>query len=199
MFKGGLYLALGDSVTWQNYESGATGDDLYATKLSNWIKANYGNIRHINKGIGGTTTIKLLTDGSWWSRLVPDLVTIGIGMNDCVNDGVTTAVFTTNLNTIIDSLRRRNKNVVIILCAPNSTTEATRTSYVASYRTAMSNVATAKNCAYCDFSQAFTTGQIATYTTDNIHPNKAGHGKLFDVLLPVAQSAAANWLNSLGK
>jgi len=199
MFKGGLYLALGDSTVWQNYETGATGDDLYATKIANAIKSSYGNIKYINKGIGGSTTTKLLIDGSWWSRLVPDLVTIGIGINDCVNDGIGTTTFSSNLCTIIDIIRRHNSKAVIILCAPSTTTDSTRTPYIANYRTAMSAVAIAKNCTYCDFSTVFSTGQIAIYTTDNIHPNKVGHTLIYNTLYPVVQSAASTWLNSLSK
>lgn len=195
MDKGGLYLALGDSTVWNNYEAGAEGSDIYPWKLYNYMKSNYGNIKFLNKGIGGQTSTEMVSNLWWNSNIKADLVTIGIGMNDCVNDVVGTTNFSNNLNTIIDKLRKLNKNVIIILCAPNTTSDSTRTPYIASYRTAMSNVAAAKNVGYCDFSTAFSN--TATYTTDNIHPNKAGHALIYNILQPIVLNSASTWLNNL--
>lgn len=201
MFKGGLYLAIGDSVTWCNYESGATGTDLYATKIADSIRANYGNIKHINKGLGGNDSTELLNNLYWYARMAPDLVTIAIGMNDCASQAIPVATYQSNLSAIIDKLRQKNPNVVIILCAPSGTTSSTRTSYIADYRTAMQTVATSKNVAFCNFTATggVTDANAATYTTDGIHPNKTGHTMLYNLLYPVIQNAAANWLNTLGK
>ncbi|MFH1000432.1 MAG: SGNH/GDSL hydrolase family protein [Bacteroidota bacterium] len=199
MRKGGLYLALGDSTVWCNYETGATGDDLYSTKLYKAIRLNYGNIKHLNKGLGGHDSSELVSNFYWNGRLTPDLLTIGIGMNDCANQAISLANFEINLNKVISYWKQQNPNIVIILCTPNTTTEATRTPYIASYRSKMNDIAIANNIFICDFSTGWTTEQIATYcSSDTIHPNKAGHQVLHNLLYPVVQSAASNWLSGLG-
>ena len=201
MTKGGTYLALGDSITWKNYATGATGNDLYATKLATAIQTNYGNIKHINKGIGGSTSTSFLAQSFWWNRIKADIVTIGLGMNDSANAGVSTSTYSANLTSIIALIRKHNPKVAIILCSPSTTNDANRTPYIAGYRTAMATVATNTGCAYCDFSSAWTTstGDMNTYVfTDGIHPNQAGHTALYNLLYPIVQTAAATFLTSLG-
>lgn len=204
MRKGGIYLAIGDSTVWNNYESGAIGTDLYATKIANYIKTAYGNIRHLNKGLGGNVSGELLNNAYWWGRIFADLVTIGIGMNDCASGSVPINTFTANVNAVIDKLRLSNPNVIIILCAPNGTNDSNRKPYIASYRTALQGIATDKTTAtspvaYCDFAQAngIPDDSAATYTTDGVHPNKAGHTRLYNVLEPVVTDTAAKWLSGL--
>lgn len=197
MTNGGLYLSIGSSTTWCNYESGALGIDLFPTKIANAIKSNYGKIKHLNKGIGGATSTTYLSEAYWWSRLEPDLVTIGLGMNDCVNDSIGTSTFSNNISSIIDIVKQSNPKATIILCAPANTSDPARIPYISSYRSALNNIASAKNVFYCDFSTAYTSAQISTYTTDGIHANKAGHGLLYNVLWPIVENSAATWLSSL--
>jgi len=202
--KGGIYLSLGSSTTWTGYNVNVlTGANLYCHRLWKYINANYAPIKLINKGIGGTDTNKMLINQYWLYRnLVPDLVTIGVGLNDCANNSIPTATYKANLGIIIDGLRERNPDVVIILCSPNRTSEATRVNNVAAYRTAMSEIAETKNVSYCDFGTAWTqsSGDMAINITDpsGIHPNGVGHGAMYNVLLPVVLNSAADWLNSLG-
>lgn len=205
MRKGGIYLAIGDSITWTGYSANVlTGADLYSHRLWKYINTTYGNIKLINKGIGGTDTNKMVLNQYWlFKNIVPDLVTIGVGMNDCANNSVPTATYKSNLGTIIDNIKQVNKKAIIILCAPSRTSEATRVNNVASYRTAMQEVATSKGVGFCDFSTAWTqsTGDMTTNITDStgVHPNGTGHGALFNVLYPVVETAASMWLNSLGE
>lgn len=192
MYKGGLYLAIGDSITWTGP---ATGDELYANRIWKAINANYAPIRYLNKGTGGITSTRLLASLRWAANVVPDLVTIGVGMNDCANNSVPLATYNSNLSQIIDFLRQRNPNVHIILCTPSRTSDASRSPYVQSYRDEMAAVATAKNVSLCRFENAFTEGQIATYTSDGIHPNGSGHQLLYNQLWTVVQQGS--WLNRL--
>ncbi len=195
MTKGGLYIAIGDSTTWQNYESGATGQDLYAKKIANSIKSNYGGITHLNKGIGGNTSTEMLSNSFWNCRLEADLVTICIGMNDCANQSVPVATYKSNLETMIDKIRAHKIDTHIILCTIPRTCDVNRTPYIDSYRTGMAEVAVSKSVDICHFENAFTQEQVATYTSDGIHPNKAGHTLLYNVLWPIVQTGY--WLNNL--
>lgn len=192
MRKGGLYLAIGDSITWTLVTKGA---DLYASRITTAISSNYAPIRHINKGIGGATSTELVDNLYWSTTFTPDLVTVGIGMNDSANQGVAVATYQTNLEKIVDALKSRNPEVHIILCKPGRTTDGTRTPYIQAYRDAMATVATNKNVSICNFDTAWTAGEDATYLQDGIHPNSAGHAKLYDVLWPIVQKGA--WLSRL--
>ncbi|EKE03671.1 MAG: GDSL-like protein Lipase/Acylhydrolase [uncultured bacterium] len=196
MYKGGLYLAIGDSITWCNYESGATGDDIYTWKIYNSIKSNYGSIKYINKGIGGQDSNEMVSNKFWSCTFEPHLVTVGIGMNDCANGTISTNTYKTNLETIIDTLKSHKNDVHIILCTPSRTSDAARLPYIDDYRTAMAEVAVSKNVSICHFENAFTQEEVATYTTDGIHPNKAGHTLLYNQLWPIVQTGS--WLNNLG-
>ncbi|MFY0760185.1 SGNH/GDSL hydrolase family protein [Metabacillus dongyingensis] len=193
MRKGGVYLAIGDSITW----TGATrGADLYAFRVREAIKTNYAPIRLINKGIGGSDSLDAVRNTTWHSMLDPDLITIGLGMNDAANNVIPVTQYKDNLRKLIDNFRIKNSEVSIVLCTPSRSSEASR-SDLASYRTAMAEVATEKNVGLARFENAFTDGEIATYCPDGIHPNSAGHQKLYDVLWPVIQSTADKWLNKL--
>lgn len=206
MRKGGLYLALGDSTTW-TIPVGLPGDDgskLVSYRLWQWINQNYAPVKYVNKGIGGALSSDMIKPQyiHWALRLNPDLVTIQIGMNDCVNDQTGVTNFQNNLTTIINTLKQRNPNVQIILCAPNQTTDSTRTPYVQNYRNAMQTIATNMNVGFCDFSTAWTNAQCSTYCEQNagpyIHPNGNGHQLLYNLLQPIVQTQCASWLSSLG-
>lgn len=209
MRKGGLYLALGDSTTWTipvPY-AGDNGTMLTAYRLWQWINQTYAPIQHVNKGLGGLHSTSFTTQPwlSWALRLQPDLVTVQIGMNDCNTDATGTANFQTNLTALITSLKTRNPNVLIYLCAPNQTTDPNRTPYVQNYRNAMQQTATAQNVGFLDFSQAFTNAQCSQYCENNagpyVHPSGAGHGLIFNNVVKPALQADSKflaWAQSLG-
>lgn len=196
MYKGGLYLAIGDSITWTNNEAGATGDDIYPWKIYNAIKNNFGPIKYINKGIGGQDSNEMVNNKFWSCNFEPDLVTVAIGMNDCANGYIPVNTYKANLGIIIDRIKERKSDAHIILCTPSRTSDANRIPYIGDYRTAMAEVAVSKNVSICHFENAFAQEDVAAYTTDGIHPNKAGHALLYSQLWPVVQ--AGSWLNSLG-
>jgi lysophospholipase L1-like esterase len=184
MYKGYTYLAMGDSITWSQT---TPGSGLYASRLFRAICKDYGNIHYLNKGFGGADSTETVGNMGWLATLNPDLVTIGLGMNDAFNTTVTVAQYQTNLRTLIDTWKRRNSNVSIILCAPSQTTDAAR-STIQQYRDAMKSVATEKNVSFCDFGLAFTQAQVPTYCgADGVHPNDSGHLLLFNLLYPIVK------------
>lgn len=183
MLKGKTMLVMGDSTSWYSPDN----KKVYGTKTYKNILTNYGLCQYVNKGNGGATSTSLLNILDYWILNIPfDLITVGIGMNDAANQAVSVTDYTNNLNSMIDTIRLYRPNAEFILCAPNNTSEATRTPYIASYRTAMQSVATNKSTLFCDFSQAFT--DTATYTADGIHPNDAGHELIKNILYPIIQT-----------
>jgi lysophospholipase L1-like esterase len=171
------YVAYGDSTVW----TAASGKE-YPNLVHNYIKNTYGKAHYYNKGIGGITSAGLVTNLNSLNYIDGEIVTIGVGMNDCASQGVSVANYTTNLGLAIDFIRSRNASAKIILCTPSGTSDANRTPYIASYRAAMEAVATAKSCYLCKFHEAVTDANIATYSSDGIHPNAAGHVLLFEKL-----------------
>lgn len=192
MHKGGLYLAVGDSTTW------TVATNLYPTQIWKKINNDYGNIRHINKGLGGSSAYSLDKVKSMWFLSLPfDLITLCVGMNDAANDATTVSLYTTSLNSMVDAIRLARPNAEIILCAPVNTTEASRTPYIQNYRNAMQGVATSKGTLFCDFSQAYPVSAVSTITTDGIHPNDTGHTDIANLLYPIIQTT--NFVKNLQK
>ncbi|RXZ01509.1 SGNH/GDSL hydrolase family protein [Fictibacillus sp. S7] len=177
----GYYLALGDSITWASVTGTTKGSDFYAMKVRDAIAANYRPIKLVNNGIGGITSNHLVQNMHWCTRVVPDIVTIGIGMNDAVNGYVPVSNYKTNLQTVIDTLRTVNPTGDIILCTPSQTTDPKR-STIQNYRDAMAEVASANGMGLARFDLAYTYEEVATYSDDGVNPNKAGHQKIFDKL-----------------
>lgn len=192
MSNGGLYKAIGDSTT---CSGPASAESLYTWKTWREISNNYAPVEYRNRGIIGIKSDQMLNNFWHTNTDSADLVTVGIGMNDCQNGSMTTAQFKTNLNNIIDKLRQRNSEVHIILCTPSGTSDPTRKPYVQSFRTAMAEVATAKQVDICRFEQAWTDDNAATYTSDGVHPTAAGHQLLFNLILPIVQQG--EWLTRL--
>jgi len=198
MLKGGTYVAMGDSWTWAVNTTTVKGSHYYATKLRDAIRKDYGACRLINKGIGGMEAVEMVKNLPWLNDLEPDLVTIGVGINDCANDIQGTTNYKNNLRILIDTIRLKNPNVIIILCTPGRTTDPIRTPYVQSYRDAMVSVATEKGLPVCHFEDAW-TDDTANLESDKIHPNTAGQTALFNQLYPVVKGNASGWLESLEK
>ena len=186
------YMALGDSITWT-----AAADLNYPVLVYNYVKANYGKVQELNKGIGGATSNDLVTN-FYWSRIPANIITIGIGMNDCASQAVSVSTYTSNLNTLISKFLALNPKMKIILCAPNGTADTNRTPYIQSYRNAMQSVASSNNVLYCDFSQALSDSAVqADYnggsgakllTGDGVHPTIYGHTLLMAQLQPIIAS-----------
>jgi lysophospholipase L1-like esterase len=190
MRKGILFVATGDSITWQKISGTPAplkGSEFYATQIRDYLRTKYDAVRLINKGYGGATSSKMVTNLPWVTNLEPDLVTIGLGMNDCTQ--ISTATYKANLNIIIDRWKQQVPNAKIILCSPSRTTDPARTPTIQSFRDAMAEVATARNLPLCKFENAWTSGEDATcITTDNVHPTPTGQSKLYTILQPVVAS-----------
>lgn len=181
MPKGLLMLTIGDSTTW----SMASGKGLYSYLAYQEICNTYKQIKYVNKGIGGSTSGNLVSNlGTYSGAFEPDLLLIGVGMNDA-NSGVSdTTTYKNNLRTLIDWYRRKNPNVHIILITQNTidVTVGGRT-FVQNFRDAMQAIATEKSCDCAHFENSWTTStsDMSTYlNSDKLHPNDTGHTKFFN-------------------
>jgi hypothetical protein len=165
MYRGGTFLAIGDSITW-NSIYGTTAPAIndgahYNFLTANWIRTNKGNIQLVNKGTGGATTSTIWNNRTFWANIRADLATIALGMNDAANGQISTATYQTNLTNIIGRLRVMNPNVRIVICTPTPTIDPTR-STIGDYVTVCVNLATSLNTStspvtVCRFDQAWAT------------------------------------------
>lgn len=213
MYRGGTYLALGDSLnSVLQSNTNNTENDLFPTQVGLWIHTNKGNIQVLNQGVTGANTNDLI-DYKWsWGAIRADLVTLQIGTNDSNAAGsMTTSKFQANLNTAIARLRVMNPTVRIVLCGPPQTIDATRTANIASYRTAMQSVATSANTStspvtYCDMAALWTTSatdlktympsfdiQSITSTSTTMTVNATAHGLSVGSQISIRGSAQSTY------
>lgn len=196
MYKGGVYLALGDSITYGSQLSATQQNGTYADQIRKSILNNYGKCKLINKAISGWKSGDFLSVPYYWSKIEADLITLHIGTNDCSNS-ISTSTFQTNLETIVDMIKHMNPNAEIILCSISRRGDSYANS-LDPYRTVVQTVATEKGTLLCHFENAWAQADTATYTAvDLLHPNAAGHTAIFNTLWPVIQTT--NFVQNLGK
>ncbi|MFS0864133.1 SGNH/GDSL hydrolase family protein [Fredinandcohnia sp. 179-A 10B2 NHS] len=187
MRKGGVYLAIGDSISWTiPSEVDAPGRNLYSYRLWHAINKDYAPIRHINRGYGGSHSHDLLDRLHIFALGVPyDLVTIQIGMNDMMD---TVENFQSDVETIIDKLKTYRPNCEIVLCGippVDPVTQANRHEKRPTFNAKLNEIATNNEGVYfADFSSAYDLTRIP----DGIHPDSDGHRLLFEILYPVVQT-----------
>jgi acyl-CoA thioesterase-1 len=122
-----------------------------------------------------------------------DIFILELGINDAFQ-GVSIEEIRSNVQEIIDRVRRANPNVRIIICGmqlPNYTED----DYVSSFGRMYSEIAAKNNAALVPYLLAGVGGNPALNQSDEIHPNAAGQKILAEnvwrVLRPIAQEVAA--------
>jgi lysophospholipase L1-like esterase len=214
MYRGGTFLSIGDSITW-NSIYGTTAPVLNDNKHYNfltadWIRDNKGNIQFINKGSGGATSTTTWNNRNFWGNIRADLATICLGMNDSAAAQVSTATYETNLTNIIGRLRTVNPNVRIVICTPPPTIDPNR-STIGDYATVCVNLATSLNTTaspvtVCRFDQAWATDnaglkssmpyfniQSITATSSLMTVNATAHGLITGSQISIRGSAQSTY------
>lgn len=73
----------------------------------------------INTAVSGATTTSTLNNiEQRLEKYTPDVVSIMLGTNDAATGGLTADIYKKNLETIIEKIRNKNKDAVIILRTP---------------------------------------------------------------------------------
>ena len=182
---------IGDSITQGRFrkfsDSGLTWT---ATKPFGSIIAEYANdMDYGNYGIGGAL---VTTKVNAWMALVNncskvvgyDTVFICGGTNDYGNN-VSSSDFTTAYNTVVDTLKANNSEV--IACTPvyrtSKTGSNTQGLTLEDYCTIIKNVAVTKNINYIDLYPLTNDGVFITYCPDGLHPTENGHKIMADLIL----------------
>lgn len=127
----------------------------------------------INAGLSGETTAGGANRIDWILRTAPDIFVLELGANDGLR-GLSLDQTRTNLEQMIDKVRKRNPEAVILLAGmqmlPNMGPE-----YVGQFKATFPAVAKDKNIELIPFLLEGVGGEEELNQSDGIHPNEAGH------------------------
>lgn len=179
------WLFMGDSIT--HAALWTKGYDGIAQTFEKYLKDEMGRASDtvINTAVSGATTTSTLNNiEQRLEKYTPDVVSIMLGTNDAATGGLTADIYKQNLETIIEKIRNKNKDAVIILRSPtpmwnNGSREANIPQYIAK----MKQVADEQDLIYIDqyteLQKAFKDyGWLKNDTVlygNNLHPGANGH------------------------
>ena len=179
------WLFMGDSIT--HAALWTKGYDGIAQTFEKYLKDEMGRASDtvINTAVSGATTTSTLNNiEQRLEKYTPDVVSIMLGTNDAATGGLTADIYKKNLETIIEKIRNKNKDAVIILRTPTPMwNTGSREANIPQYIAKMKQVADEQNLIYIDqyteFQKAFNDyGWLKKDTVlfgNNLHPGANGH------------------------
>lgn len=198
-------VTLGDSIT-KGVRPGVLAEQTFAALIEAALRAGGLAVEVINVGIGAERTDQALARlaGDVIARK-PAVVTVMYGTNDSYVDigkaasRLTVEQYRSNLETIVDQLRSAGVEVVLMteprwgLAAKLNGVGEHPNIRLALYVDACRSVAAAKAVPLVDHFKHWSDAQAAgtdvgEWTTDQCHPNPAGHRVLAEAMLPVIES-----------
>lgn len=190
---------IGDSITSGRFRKYASsGLTWTATKPFGGLIAEVANdMDYGNYGIGGALVATTLDS---WKSLVTNcskvtgynVVFICGGTNDYGNN-VPSSTFTTAYQTVVDTLKANNTEVVAVtpVYRTSKTGANTQGLTLQDYCTIIKNVATAKNIKCIDLYPLTNDGVFINYVPDGLHPNEIGHKIMADLIISQYESLSA--------
>lgn len=179
------WLFMGDSIT--HAALWTKGYDGIAQTFEKYLKDEMGRASDtvINTAVSGATTTSTLNNiEQRLEKYTPDVVSIMLGTNDAATGGLTVDIYKKNLETIIEKIRNKNKDAVIILRTPTPMwNTGSREANIPQYIAKMKQVADEQNLIYIDqyteLQKAFNDyGWLKKDTVlfgNNLHPGANGH------------------------
>lgn len=179
------WLFMGDSIT--HAALWTKGYDGIAQTFEKYLKDEMGRASDtvINTAVSGATTTSTLNNiEQRLEKYTPDVVSIMLGTNDAATGGLTADIYKKNLETIIEKIRNKNKDAVIILRTPTPMwNTGSREANIPQYIAKMKQVADEQNLIYIDqyteLQKAFNDyGWLKNNTVlygNNLHPGANGH------------------------
>lgn len=160
----------GDSLT-AGY--GLTMQDAFPYLIQQRIDSLGLDYEVINAGLSGETTAGGANRIDWILRTSPDIFILELGANDGLR-GLSLDQTKTNLEQMIDKVREKNPNAVILLAGmqmlPNMGPE-----YVRQFKSTFPQVANDKKVELIPFLLEGVGGEEELNQSDGIHPNEEGH------------------------
>lgn len=197
-------ITLGDSIT-KGVRTGVLAEDTFAAGLERTLKDRGFPVRVTNIGIGGERTDQALTrlEKDVLSRK-PRIVTIMYGTNDSYVDKgrtdsrITAEAYRKNLEVLVQKMQAAGIRPVL-MTEPRWGEKATFNGagehpnerlerYMAECRAAATALKVPLIDHYAHWAKAESAGQsLGDWTTDQCHPNPAGHRVLLETMLPVIE------------
>lgn len=196
-------VVLGDSIT-KGVRTGVAADEIYQYLIEQSLSKPERTVEVLNEGIGGERTDQALARLNQTVVLQkPDIVTIMYGTNDSYVDAgkqtsrLTVAEYKSNLEEIVSLLQKEGIEVVLMTSPrwgapaknglgenPNIKLEP----FVDACRAVSSEMQLPLVDQYAHWKQAESEGtNLSRWTTDECHPNPAGHQQLANVMIPVLE------------
>jgi lysophospholipase L1-like esterase len=201
-------VVLGDSIT-KGYRAGVTQAETFASLLQDSLRAAGHDVDVINQGVGGERTDQALARlNRDVLALEPDIVTVMYGTNDSyVDQGqqdsrLSAEQFRQNLELILAELRRIGIQP-ILMTEPRWGDQAGNNGagehpnlrlekFVDECRSVADKTQTPLIDHFKVWTKANSDGtDIGAWTTDQCHPNPAGHSIIAETILPVVLKAMA--------
>jgi lysophospholipase L1-like esterase len=199
-------IALGDSIT-KGVRTGVLAEETFAAGLERTLKDRGFPVRVTNIGIGGERTDQALTrlEKDVLSRK-PQIVTIMYGTNDSYVDKgqtdsrITAEAYRKNLEALVQRMQAAGIRPVL-MTEPRWGAKATLNGagehpnirlerYLTECRAAATALKVPLVDHYSHWTKAEAAGQnLGDWTTDQCHPNPAGHRVLLETMLPVIEKA----------
>ena len=179
------WLFMGDSIT--HAALWTKGYDGIAQTFEKYLKDEMGRASDtvINTAVSGATTTSTLNNiEQRLEKYTPDVVSIMLGTNDAATGGLTADIYKKNLETIIEKIRNKNKDAVIILRTPTPMwNTGSREANIPQYIAKMKHGSDEQNLIYIDqyteLQKAFNDyGWLKKDTVlfgNNLHPGANGH------------------------
>lgn len=197
-------IVLGDSIT-KGVRSGVTAEETFGALLQRDLRAAGRSVEVVNQGIGGERTDQALQrlQADILARQ-PQVVVVMYGTNDSyVDQGrsdsrISAQQFEENLQVIVERLQKQQIKVVLMTeprwgrtAQANGAGEHPNLR-LEQYMQRTRKVASSAGIPLVDHFQYWTEAErqgtdIGGWTTDQCHPNPAGHRQLAERLLPVLQ------------
>lgn len=181
--RGKTILCFGDSIT-----AGYGLDDIndaYPAVLQQKIDASGLDYTVINSGLSGETTAGGKSRISWILNQNIDIFLLELGANDGLR-GVTLSETHSNLQAIIDAVKKKNPKTEIILAGmelpPNMGQD-----YTTAFRTVFADLAKANHVEFIPFILKDVGGIPRLNQADGIHPTAEGHKIIADTVWEVLQ------------
>ena len=182
----GVILCFGDSLT---AGLGLDLEDAFPAVVQRKIDSLGYNYKVVNAGLSGETTASGKNRLSWVLNQKTDIFILELGANDGLR-GINLEETRQNLQAIIDSVRAKNPETIVILAGmqipPNMGPE-----YTAEFRKIFPELAEMNNAYLIPFLLKDVGGILELNQEDGIHPTREGHlivaQNVWQVLSPILQ------------
>ena len=174
----------GDSLT-AGYGLDNPATDAYPALIQARLRAAGLPWRVVNAGLSGETTAGGLRRIDWTLRTPPDLFVLALGANDGLR-GISPALVRSNLEEIIERVRKRQPAATIVLAGMQMPPEL-GPDHAAAFARVFPEVARKTGATLIPFLLDGVGGVAELNQGDRIHPNPAGHAVMAETVWKILQ------------